>query len=131
MIPSTRKRCKIYRLESLYLVIRLRSFQLGEPVRRGKEGDRLPLERGAEALECVDDDDDVLDEEEEDEEESESEDEETDWSESDESELEDELEDEDDEDRLESCRDFFFLERPIWSINDPNLARSAFIFSVV
>ena len=55
LAPSTRTESKAYRLESLYLVIRLRSFQLGEPLRRGIDGDRLLLERGAEAFEGVDD----------------------------------------------------------------------------
>jgi hypothetical protein len=40
----------------LYLVIRLRSFQLGEPLRRGIDGERLLLVRGGEAFEGADDD---------------------------------------------------------------------------
>ena len=71
--PSTRNDNKNYRSESLYLVIRLRSFQLGDPVRRGIDGDRLLLERDVEAFEGVDDEEDEEDEDDEDEEEEESE----------------------------------------------------------
>lgn len=49
-----------YFFESLYLVIRLRSRKLGEPVRRGIEGerDRLLFEGGAEVSDDLDESED-------------------------------------------------------------------------
>lgn len=62
-------------LDSLYLVIRRRSRKLGDPARRGIEGERLVFERGADAFDDADEEDDDDDDDEEEESESEDEDE--------------------------------------------------------
>ena len=104
-------------LDSLYLVIRRRSRKLGDPARRGIEGERLDFERGADPFDDADEDDDEEDDEEE-ESESEDEEESDDWSESESeeesAELDEELDDEDDE--TESRLLFLTLGFLSWSI---------------
>jgi hypothetical protein len=78
------RKCNFFESLSLYLVIRLRSRKLGEPVRRGIEGDRerLPIDCFGEVAdeeedeESSEEDDEELDEESESEDESELDDEE-------------------------------------------------------
>lgn len=105
-----------YFFESLYLVIRLRSRKLGEPARRGIEGDRLLLERRFDALDEAEEE--LEEEAEEDadetsESESEEDEEEVEWSdllETEESELEDDDEEDDDDEERDRCFFFFFLD---------------------
>lgn len=117
-------------------MIRLRSRKLGEPARRGIEGDRLLLERRLDALDEAEEE--LEDEAEEDaddetsESESEEDEEEVEWSdllETEESELEDD-EEEDDEEERDRCFFFFLDDWPSLSIYDPSLAKSSFIFFV-
>jgi len=110
--------------------MRRRSRKLGDPTRRGIDGERLLFERGADAFDDADEEDDDDDDDEEDEPELEESEESDDWSESESDEESAELSDEeldDEEDETEWRLLFLTLGFLSWSMKDSSLSKSACI----